>query len=343
MRLPTTRQINNNVCVRILQKRQHGSTPLFRKQSPMITRRRSEFCISSSKRFSSSSSSPSSTLSVGIVHGSFTPRETAIDDAWEIYEVLNGAKVNTNDDTEMILSVRKPLSGEDFNIDSLDKSETDVLIVSTASQFGMPPQTLARFCQELSLAARTNPGCFSHLHHAVWGVGHANWFDTFMNVPRYVDQLLGDGKEGLAAADYDHGNRGFCGSTRLYARGEKGEPHLEDRECISAAIWASKMTRFAQWPTTTTNDAASPVPWNALWETHNTPHHQMVRPITEEAIMRQYSHVFDGSKKPSKFANHDDEEYKELLERYCRADDVIIKGRKEHPRVTMERNRRQQR
>jgi len=305
-------------------------SPLFlRNHSPIKSKFNKLSSSASSNSFSSSSSSQP-VLSVGIVYGSFTQHATAIRDAWEIYEALNGAKVSND---SAILSVREPLSGDDFDIDSLDKNETDVLIVSTASQFGMPPQNFARFCQEMLLAARTNPGCLSHLHHAVWGAGDPRWFDTFMNVPRYVDQILGDGR--LPDDDGESDNRGgFCGSTRLYARGEKGEPHLDEKECISAAVWASKMTRFAQWPTAAAT--ATSVPWNALWETHNTPHHQMVGPITEEEIMKRNSYTYDSSKKPSKFADHDDQIYKNLLEQYC-VDDAGIEELRKQARRSRQR------
>ena len=77
---------------------------------------------------------------------------------------------------------------------------------------------MAEFTHQLLLAADTNPGCLKHLQHAVWGNGDERWLNTYMNIPRYVDQLLAE-----------------CGSRRFYARGEAGEPHSPTG---SEACWA---------------------------------------------------------------------------------------------------------
>ena len=104
------------------------------------------------------------------------------------------------------MRVCEPLSGDDFDFDSL--ASIDMLILCCSSQTGFPPANLVEFSHQLLLAAETGvTGSLSHLSHTVWGNGDARWYNTYMNVPRVVDVLLES-----------------CGSQRFYARGEAGEP-----------------------------------------------------------------------------------------------------------------------
>jgi len=273
---------------------------------------------------------PPSILSVAIVYGSFTPQEQAHRDAWEIYDVLNGANVMLSstetgvEETKARLSVSEPLDGSSFSIDTL--SQTDVLVLSTSSCLGLPPKNLMTFCHELVLAGSTNPNCLHSLSHAVWGCGDIRWHNTYMNVPRYLDLLLGEQHQHkpIEFMDYVSDNKTktekplpYCGSQRIYPRGERGEPHLDDRECSSAAMWASKMISGATWPHPTTGNstATNTVEWDALWNTHNTLHHCNVQGFTIEDIIT--THGVDGLDKLSQFARPDDE-YRQLMDRYIK-------------------------
>merc|ERR1712129_205047 len=86
----------------------------------------------------------------------------------------------------------------------------------TSSQYGMPPPNIKEFAHQLLLAAESNPGCLSHLQHAVYGNGDETYWKTYMNMPRYLDKLLEK-----------------CGSRRFFARGETGEPNaaLDTGKC----------------------------------------------------------------------------------------------------------------
>merc|ERR1740139_834584 len=124
------------------------------------------------------------------------------------------------------LEVSKPVEGNSFDFNSLKDSK--FLIVCTSSQYGMPPPNFKEFAHQLLLAATSNPGCLSHLQHAVYGNGDDTYFKTYMNVPRYMDKLLEK-----------------CGSRRFFARGETGEPFapLDSKACKcqawTPAMWAA--------------------------------------------------------------------------------------------------------
>merc|ERR1719265_2926072 len=106
------------------------------------------------------------------------------------------------------LELSEPVEGNDFDFNSL--KDCKMLIICTSSQYGMPPPNFKEFAHQLLLAATSNPGCLSHLQHTVYGNGDETYFNTYMNMPRYVDRLLEK-----------------CGSRRFYARGETGEPHAD--------------------------------------------------------------------------------------------------------------------
>merc|ERR1711933_455883 len=107
-----------------------------------------------------------------------------------------------------------------------------------------------------------NPGCLSHLKHAVYGNGDETYFKTYMNMPRYMDLLLEK-----------------CGSTRFYARGETGEPHAplgtEKCECTAwaPAMWSSLAGVIAE---EADGNKPGPVAWDALWAVHRSETHEKV-------------------------------------------------------------------
>merc|ERR1712066_1205477 len=55
---------------------------------------------------------------------------------------------------------------------------------------GMPPPEFKDFAHHLLTAATKSPGCLKHLQHAVYGNGDETYYNTFMNMPRYMDLLL---------------------------------------------------------------------------------------------------------------------------------------------------------
>lgn len=147
------------------------------------------------------------------------------------------------------LDVQEPVEGAQFDFNSL--KAVKVLIICTSSKLGFPPPNFQAFAYQLLLAANTNPGCLSHLRHAVCGNGQEMYEDTYMNMPRYMDLLLEK-----------------CGSKRFYARGEFGEPHAplntEACECKDWAVgvWSALTDTLVEGDET----AWSPVSWSALWE-----------------------------------------------------------------------------
>jgi len=225
---------------------------------------------------------------VSIVYGSFTPQGNARSDAHEIHEVFS--RISS-------FNVTKPTDGTSFDFNLLAEKSTDkqLLIIATSSMFGQPPQNFIPFAHNLLLAADTNPGCLAHLHHAVWGSGDQRWFDTFMNVPRYSDQLLEK-----------------CGSKRIHARGEFGEPHLEEKECESAGGWAERVVVSMMKEVQDAGCGKGGVPWDALWESHNSPTHNVVRGFTLENLMQSHGCLEGG---PSSLARVG-KEYETLVEMF---------------------------
>jgi sulfite reductase alpha subunit-like flavoprotein len=152
------------------------------------------------------------------------------------------------------LELAEPIEGNAFDFNSL--KDYKFLIICTSSQYGMPPPNFKEFAHQLLLAAETNPGCLSHLHHAVYGNGDDTYFNTYMNMPRYMDKLLEK-----------------CGSSRFFARGETGEPHAPmDTKTCTCPEWAVAMWKSAEGALT--NSVS--VPWDALWAKDKSEHHQKV-------------------------------------------------------------------
>ena len=193
------------------------------------------------------------------------------------------------------------------------------LVLSTSSQNGFPPGNFVDFAHQLLLAHETGePGFLSHMRHAVWGNGDPRWFGTYMNVPRFVDELLED-----------------CGSRRFYARGEANEPHAPTRSTrCEVDDWASGMWQaMSDDATQQDDDDAPPVPWDALWEHASSPHHHDVRSFGELAVLiKRYGPL---SRRPSSFARPD-AHYLKLVDDYRK----LQQQRAEQLRERMEARRR---
>jgi len=153
------------------------------------------------------------------------------------------------------LEVAAPVEGNAFDFNSL--KDLQYLVVCTSSQYGMPPPNFKEFAHQLLLAAETNPGCLSHLQHTVYGNGDETYFNTYMNIPRYMDKLLEK-----------------CGSSRYFARGETGEPHAPmDTASCKCTEWAPAMWKAAENALTEHHEEA---PWDGLWAKEKSEHHQKV-------------------------------------------------------------------
>jgi len=282
-----------------------------RRSTITISKRSATASVVHANRWISSSRIRSNTTHVSIVYGSFSPQANALRDANEIHEVLSAMPS---------LNVAQPIDGTSFDFNSLtpttisnnpddNDSTTDqrLLITVTSSMFGQPPANFTPFAHNLLLAADTNPGCLSHFHHAVWGTGDPRWFDTFMNVPRYTDQLLEK-----------------CGSVRIHPRGEFGEPHLEEVECVSAGGWAERVGKSMISSSLDLGNVGGDggehldVPWDALWKNHESATHRIVRGFTLEDVMRSHG-CLDGG--PSLLAKPG-EEYKNLVEMFTEEEEI---------------------
>mmetsp|Transcript_41583 Transcript_41583/g.72049 ORF Transcript_41583/g.72049 Transcript_41583/m.72049 type:complete len:215 (+) Transcript_41583:81-725(+) len=168
------------------------------------------------------------------------------------------------------LEVAAPVSGKDFNFDML--KDCKFLIICTSSQYGFPPQNFASFAHHLLTAATKHPGCLSHLQHAVYGNGDETYFNTYMNMPRYMDMLLEK-----------------AGSRRFYARGETGEPHAPlDTEKCRCVEWAPAMWKAAA-EAVKEGPQAKPVAWDALWAKHKSEHHSKVTQWDMKKLMKKMS------------------------------------------------------
>jgi sulfite reductase alpha subunit-like flavoprotein len=153
------------------------------------------------------------------------------------------------------LEVAKPVTGDDFDFNSL--KDMKFLIICTSSQYGFPPKNFGQFAHHLLTAAKTNPGCLSHLQHAVYGNGDETYFNTYMNMPRYMDKLLET-----------------CGSKRFFARGETGEPNaaIETKNC-RCPDWSPPMWKACA---AAAKGDVAPVAWDALWAKEKSEHHSKV-------------------------------------------------------------------
>ena len=176
--------------------------------------------------------------------------------------------------------VSLPQDGFEFSFDSLQ--ETQYLLVSTSSWLGMPPPNFAEFAHQLLLAAQTNPGCLSHMQHAVWGRGDERWFRTYMSVPRFIDVLLSE-----------------CGSRRFFARGELGEPHAPiGTEQCQIDEWAPAMWEAMRSAEAAKAAATPAVAWDALWSPQaRSPHHEEIVEFELEALVRRHGALQQGVSK----------------------------------------------
>jgi sulfite reductase alpha subunit-like flavoprotein len=155
------------------------------------------------------------------------------------------------------LVVADPVEGNKFDFNSL--KDLKFLVVCTSSQYGFPPPNIKEFVHQLLMAATSNPGCLSHLQHAVYGNGDETYFKTYMNMPRYIDKLLEK-----------------CGSRRFYARGETGEPHAPaGTGKLTVHDWVPGMWAAAAQGLKD-GAGAPPVAWDALWAKEPSEHHSKV-------------------------------------------------------------------
>lgn len=184
---------------------------------------------------------------VALVYGSFFMGDSERD-IGTIYKTFPGCEG---------FKVAEPVSGENFDFDML--KDCKLLILCTSSQLGYPPKNFEKFAHNLLTAATKHPGCLSHLQHAVFGNGDETYHKTFMNMPRYMDLLLEK-----------------CGSRRIYARGETGEPHapLDTEQCRctdwAPAMWAAAVKSVQE------GSSSKPVPWDALWAKQKSETHHKV-------------------------------------------------------------------
>jgi len=175
------------------------------------------------------------------------------------------------------LTVADPVEGNSFDFNSL--KDCKLLIVCTSSQYGMPPPNFKDFAHHLLQAATSNPGCLSHLQHAVYGNGDETYFNTYMNMPRYMDLLLEK-----------------CGSRRFFARGETGEPNAAvGTQSLKCVDWVPAMWSAAAGAVKEGGSQAPAVPWDALWKEHPSEHHQKVTQWDEKKLVKKL-----GALKPAK-------------------------------------------
>ena len=146
-----------------------------------------------------------------------------------------------------------PFTGNDFNFNSL--KNTKYLIVCTSSMYGNPPKNFWEFYYHLKEASQNPNQPLKGLQHCVYGNGDETYFDTYMNVPRMIDNLLEK-----------------AGSRRFFARGETGEPHIAvpGKGEIGSDDWIPKMLECLA---TCPNKDDAPVEWDALWTPEAGPQH----------------------------------------------------------------------
>jgi sulfite reductase alpha subunit-like flavoprotein len=207
---------------------------------------------------------------VALVYGSFFmgDSERNIGDIKEGFPKIDG------------LELAEPVEGNAFDFNTL--KDCKMLIVCTSSQYGMPPPNFKEFAHQLLLAATSNPGCLSHLQHAVYGNGDETYFKTYMNMPRYVDLLLEK-----------------CGSRRFFARGETGEPNsaLETSKC-EVKDWVPAMWSAAA-QAAKDGSTAPAVAWDALWEKEAGENHH---DVTEFDLKKLVAKLGDLKSSPSMFS-----------------------------------------
>jgi hypothetical protein len=82
----------------------------------------------------------------------------------------------------------QPFTGNDFNFNSL--KNTKYLVVCTSSMYGNPPKNFWEFYYHLKQASENPNKPLKGLQHTVYGNGDETYYDTYMNVPRMIDQPL---------------------------------------------------------------------------------------------------------------------------------------------------------
>jgi sulfite reductase alpha subunit-like flavoprotein len=215
-------------------------------------------------------------MSIAFVYGSFH-KKNCIRDVKIVHELLP---------KDLGLPAMAPVEGNAFDFNSL--KDMKVLVICTSSKLGFPPPNMLSFAHHLLTAARTNPGCLSHLRHVVCGSGQEMYKKTYMNMPRYIDQLLE-----------------ACGSRRFYQRGEFGEPHaaLNTDKCDpkdwSKGMWQALADTLAADGQGTTWTAT---PWDALWEKKASPVHNSVTQWDSKQLGEQIKKAKMKPPKPSVFA-----------------------------------------
>ena len=265
---------------------------------------------STTRLLARSFASSSARTNVSIVYGSFERG----------YSLASANEIKALAPSDASLHIHDVQSGNAFDFNSL--RETDYLIVCTSSQNGYPPENLTEFAHQLYLAAMTGEaGCLKHLQHAVWGEGDPRWFETYMDVPRFVDRLLED-----------------CGSRRFYARGEAYEPHApsEMSQC-EAKEWAPGMWEaLVQQQEEEAGKAVSPPPveWDALWAKEPTMNHSEMRGFSLDALLRRRGPELTNG--PSVFARPD-EAYWKLVEEAREVRDEVERRKAEAARRAAER------
>ncbi len=168
------------------------------------------------------------------------------------------------------------VTGNDFNFNSL--KNTKFLVVCTSSMYGNPPKNFWEFYYHLKAASENPNKPLKGLQHAVYGNGDETYYDTYMNVPRMIDELLER-----------------AGSRRFYPRGETGEPHaLVGTNMINAAGWGPGM--WEAMKTASVDDA--PVAWDAHWEGAEPNHHK----LTTDWELKKLAKKFGEPASPSIFA-----------------------------------------
>jgi len=179
------------------------------------------------------------------------------------------------------LECAEPVEGNAFDFNSL--KDCKLLIICTSSQYGMPPANFKEFAHQLLLAASTNPGCLAHLQHAVYGNGDETYYNTYMNMPRYMDRLLEK-----------------CGSRRFFARGETGEPNAAvGTSKLECKDWVPAMWKAAADAVQEGGSKAPAVAWDALWEKEPSEHHQ---DVTEWDLKKIVTKLGELKSPPSQFS-----------------------------------------
>jgi flavocytochrome c len=210
---------------------------------------------------------PSAGQDIAVVVGSFFMGDSERDAATivDAFPGING------------LAAPKAVAGNDFDFNSL--ANTKYLIVVTSSMYGNPPKNFWQFYYHLKAASLNGAKPLKGLKYAVYGNGDETYFDTYMNVPRMVDNLLEK-----------------AGATRFYARGETGEPHKPTGSSgVQAPTWAAGM-----WGAITSPSDA-PVAWDSCWEGSKPNHHTDVTDWDMAHLQKKYGKpetvsVFDGAK-----------------------------------------------